>query len=208
MTHDIFGQQTSLTQTASVEAWNATLMGFLAHAAVTPQHLAQVLEAEPGFALGHAVKGMFYLLLGRREMYVIADEALAAAQAACRDGDVTLRERLFVEALEVWIAGRPSQAIDKLETVLRAHPEDALAMKLSHAVRFVLGDAVGMRQSVERVMPAYGPDHAGRGYLLGCHAFALEETGEYDRAETTGRQALWMAPDDAGGCMRWRMCMT
>jgi len=34
---------------------------------------------------------------------------------------------------------------------------------------------------------------------LGCHAFALEETGEYARAETTGRRGLELAPDDAWG---------
>lgn len=72
-------------------------------------------------------------------------------------------------------------------------------MKLSHAIRFVVGDGVGMRKSVEAVMDAYGPDHAGRGYLMGCHAFTLEETGEYARAETVGRMGLTVSPDDAWG---------
>jgi len=34
---------------------------------------------------------------------------------------------------------------------------------------------------------------------LGCYSFALEETGAYEKADVTGRQALWMAPDDAWG---------
>ena len=71
-------------------------------------------------------------------------------------------------------------------------------MKISHAIRFILGDARGMRRSIERVMPAYGQDHAARGYLLGCHAFTLEETGDYDRAELAGRAG-------AGDCARRRM---
>ena len=199
MLHDVFGQPTSLTHTTSMDDWNATLLGFLAHSAVTPKHLALVLQAEPGFALGQAVKGMFYLLLGRREMYQIAREALQAAHAAVAATNPTARERAFVLALEAYMQGRPSVAIAELEKVLEQHPQDTLAMKLSHAVRFVLGDATGMRASVERVLPSYGPDHPGRGYLLGCHAFALEETGEYERAEIAGRQALWMAPDDAWG---------
>jgi len=199
MKHDIFGQQTSLTDSAALADWNATQLGFLAHAAITPKHLGTLLSAEPEFALGHAVKGMFYLLLGRRELIAVAQEALAAADRALREVSATPRERAYVEALRVWIEGRPSAAIQILETVLRSHPDDALSMKLSHAIRFVLGDCAGMRRSVERVMPSYDPDHPGRGYLLGCHAFALEETGEYERAEVAGRQALWMAPNDAWG---------
>lgn len=199
MKHDIFGQRTSLTNAATLESWNTTMLAFLAHSAATPQHLGDVLNREPGFALGHAVKGLFYMLLGRRELCAVAAEALTAAQAACETAETTPRERAFVAALACYMQGQPSQSVQMLETVLKADPQDALAMKLSHSIRFVLGDIAGMRRSVERVMPAYDPDHPGRGYLLGCHAFALEETGEYEKAEVTGRQALWMAPDDAWG---------
>jgi hypothetical protein len=38
-----------------------------------------------------------------------------------------------------------------------------------------------------------------RGYILGCHAFTLEETGEYAAAERTGLQGLQYATDDAWG---------
>ncbi|MEL7012385.1 MAG: tetratricopeptide repeat protein, partial [Pseudomonadota bacterium] len=48
-------------------------------------------------------------------------------------------------------------------------------------------------------LPAYAHDHPAKGYLLGCHAFALEETGAYQSAEIAGRQALWLAPNDAWG---------
>ncbi|MEP3333728.1 tetratricopeptide repeat protein [Sedimentitalea sp.] len=196
---DVFGLPTSLEQPASLTDWNAAMLGFLAHSAVTPTHLMAVLKAEPGFALGHAVKGMFYLLLGRRELLEVAQGDLANAQQALAQGQATARERSYVQALDIWMTGKPSGAIRLLEQVLRDHPEDALAMKLSHAIRFVLGDIAGMRRSVERVQPAYGTDHAAHGYLLGCHAFTLEETGEYDRAEIAGRQALWTAPNDAWG---------
>ena len=199
MKFDVFGQPTSLSNESALDAWNDTLLGFLAHSADTPKHLGRVLDAAPEFALAHAVKGMFYILLGRRELMQTAQDAHAGATRALDQATATARERKFVDALGVWLDGRPSAAIERLEEVLTGHPEDALAMKLSHAIRFVLGDATGMRASIERVMPAYGPDHAGRGYLLGCHSFALEETGEYEKAEIAGRQALWMAPDDAWG---------
>ncbi|MEM7074128.1 MAG: tetratricopeptide repeat protein [Pseudomonadota bacterium] len=199
MKTDLFGQTTSLNDPQAADAWDKTMLGFLAHSAKTPVLLAQVLDRAPEFALAHAVKGMFYILLGRRELMETAKDAFGAAVQYARQGDATPREKRYVDALGVWLEGRPSESVQIMEEVLRRHPGDALAMKLSHAIRFVLGDSAGMRRSIERVLPAYGPDHAARGYLLGCHSFALEETEEYQGAEIAGRQALWLAPDDAWG---------
>ena len=199
MKQDVFGQTVSLTRDATVADWSATQRAFLAHGAATPTHLARVLEAEPDFALAHAVQGLFYLLLGRRELVEPARTALATAQSAALRSGATERERHYLAALEAWLAGAPSRAVAEMERVLESDPTDPLAMKLSQAIRFVLGDAVGMRASAERLLPAYEPDHPARGYLLGCHAFALEETGAYEQAEIAGRQALWLAPDDAWG---------
>lgn len=199
MYQDVFGQDTTINSRDALEAWNETLMAFMAHGATTPTHLGQALTLDPNFALGYAVKGMFYLLLGRRELGETAREALGLAEAAALTTSITAREQSFVKALKSFYDGAPTQAIQHLEDVLAVHPADTLAMKLSHAIRFVLGDGTGMRQSVEAVMGAYGPDHAGRGYLMGCHAFTLEETGEYARAETVGRMGLTVSPDDAWG---------
>ncbi|AVO38602.1 tetratricopeptide repeat protein [Pukyongiella litopenaei] len=199
MSHDLYGQTTSLSDPAAIAAWNATMQGFLAHSACTPEHLGAVLRTDPDFALAQAVQGLFLMLMGRRELVADAVSALARAQRIERQGAVLPRERLYIDALADWIGGHPGAAVQRLEQVLRADPGDALAMKLGHAIRFVLGDATGMRRSVERVLPAYDRSHPGYGYLLGCHAFSLEETGDYARAETTGRHALWLAPDDAWG---------
>jgi hypothetical protein len=86
-----------------------------------------------------------------------------------------------------------------LEAVLDDHPRDSLAAKLSHAFRFMLGDARGMRESIERVVARAGLDHPHLGYLLGCLAFALEETGAYLEAERLGHRAIERAPRDAWG---------
>ncbi|MEM6482666.1 MAG: tetratricopeptide repeat protein [Pseudomonadota bacterium] len=199
MKTDFCGNATTLQDTATLDAWNKTILEFLAHSASTPDYLAKVLEQEPEFALGHAVKGLFYVLLGRSEMIPIAAQAYQNAKHVADEGHTTERERRYVNALGCWLDGQPSESVHHLEDVLRADPTDALAMKLSHAIRFVLGDAAGMRRSIERVLPAYDHDHPAKGYLLGCHAFALEETGAYQSAEIAGRQALWLAPNDAWG---------
>ncbi|MEM8803374.1 MAG: tetratricopeptide repeat protein, partial [Pseudomonadota bacterium] len=74
-----------------------------------------------------------------------------------------------------------------------------ISMKLSHGIRFMLGDAQGMLRSIERVLPAHGDTHPLYGYLLGCHSFALEETGRYQQAEKVGLLGLRYAADDAWG---------
>lgn len=193
---DLCDGQTSLTTPKARAAWNDLISAFLAHGASTPTHLATVLENEPDFAMGHAAKGLFCLMLGRREMIPVAQEAYTTAQRASANH---LRERLWVKALGAFLQGRVSAAIACMEDALRDNPRDTFSAKMSHAMRFVLGDAKGMRASLEAVLPAHGSDHPLRGYLLGCHAFALEETGDYAAAEATGLAGLRHAPDDAWG---------
>ncbi len=192
---DFAGCPVSLPPGAAVAAWNATQRAFLAHGAATPERLAETLRLAPDFALGQAARGLFCLLLGRAEMVETAAEALAAARAGALP---TRREALYVAALADWLDGRPSGAAARLEQALLACPRDALAMKLVQAIEFVLGRASAMRASAERLLPAW-EDHPARGYLLGCHAFALEETGDYAGADRAGRAALDLAPDDAWG---------
>ncbi len=196
---DCFGQDTTTASPQAVAHWNETQMAFLAHSASTPVHLAATLDADADLALAHAVKGLFLLLLGRSELVPTARDALALAQASDANRPTTAREQAFIAALSYYLDGQPSGAVAILDGVLETAPDDALAMKLSHSIRFVLGDATGMRRSVEQVLPAYGTDHKARGYLMGCHAFALEETGEYGRSAAAGSAALEISPDDAWG---------
>ena len=62
MTQDVFGQLTTVKPGQALDAWNKTQLAFLAHGAATPGFLAEALEADPDFALAHAVKGMLSLI--------------------------------------------------------------------------------------------------------------------------------------------------
>lgn len=196
MTVDLCDCTVSLSAPGAIDAWNQMIRAFLSHGASTPDHLAIVLREEPQFAMGQAAKGLFCLLLGRREMVDAARDAYRTAQTLPAPH---LRERLWVRALGEWLRGYPTRAVACMEDALRDNPRDTLSAKVSHAIRFVLGDPEGMRRSVEAVLDAHDASHAFRGFLLGCHAFALEETGAYDRAESVGKEGLDLAPDDAWG---------
>lgn len=197
MTPDLSGIATSLPRDR-IEGWNRTLVGLLSHAAAAGPDLAAVIAAAPDFALGHAVKGFAALLLGRAEMVATAQEAHAAAQRAMQRSPATARESAFVTALGDWLQGHPGRSAQRLQAELDKVPGDALAMKLVQAIWFVMGRPDLMRQSIEAALPAYA-DHPARGYALGCHAFTLEETGEYARAEAIGREGVELCPPDAWG---------
>lgn len=194
LTYDLSGIQTSLPR-EHIAAWNEIVRGILAHTASVGPNLQKLLIAVPDFALGQAVRGFACLLLARSEMNVIAGEAHAAALKAANG---TPREIEFVTSLGEWLNGSPTRAAARLQSTLDENPRDALAMKLIQAIHFLMGRSQEMRKSVEGVMDQWS-DHPALGYILGCHAFTLEETGEYSLAEKTGRRGIELAHDDAWG---------
>ena len=204
---DLFGCCVTLADKTSLVPWNKTQMGFLAHSATTAESLGKTLELEPEFALGHACRGLFTLLLARRELFETAREAHAKAQACNNANPVSEREFRFIEALGHWLNGKPGKAVGAMEANLAKWPHDALAMKMSQAIRFMLGDGPGMRRSLERISDAYMEDNPASGYFKGCYAFALEEAGEYRLAEATGRKVWNLHPTMHGGCTQSPMFM-
>jgi tetratricopeptide (TPR) repeat protein len=191
---DLSEIETSLDK-SQIDLWNRIIRGILSHGASTGPDLQKLLAERPDFALGHAIRGFACKLLARSEMEVVAAEALAAAKN-CKAG--TAREHGFVLALEDWIKGSPTRASARLQSLLDEAPQDALAMKLIQGIHFMMGRPTEMRASIEGVI-GHWDNHAAKGYILGCHAFTLEETGEYERAERTGKLGVEMAPDDAWG---------
>ncbi|WP_420100767.1 tetratricopeptide repeat protein [Bosea sp. (in: a-proteobacteria)] len=199
MFEDLSGDRISVANDAARLAWNDTLEALMAHAAATPEHLARTLDADPDFALAHAAKGLMLLSLARAELTASAGACLKAARIAMASRQVTMRETQVVEALDLWLADKPRLAALKLESILETHPRDVLALKLSHAIRFMLGDQSEMLATLEKVTPHFDDGHPLAGYVAGCHAFALEERGFYAEAEGKGRRAVELAPRDAWG---------
>jgi tetratricopeptide (TPR) repeat protein len=191
---DLSGLPTSLP-VSHIDLWNRIVLGILSHGATPGPDLVKLLSEQPDFALGHAIRGFACKLLARSEMDAMAAASLASAKA-CPHG--TTRESNFVLALEDWIRGAPTRATARLQSMLDEAPRDALAMKLVQGIHFMMGRPHEMRSSVEAVIGKWD-DHPAKGYLFGCYAFALEETGEYERAELIGRKGIELAPDDAWG---------
>ena len=57
------------------------------------------------------------------------------------------------------------------------HPRDLIAMQAAgHVIDFYLGDSIMLRDHVAQALPYWNREVPGYGYLLGMHAFGLEET--------------------------------
>src|SRR5262249_42705803 len=59
---------------------------------------------------------------------------------------------------------------------------------------FLLGDSRMLRDRIGRALPAWSEGMDDYHAILGMHAFGLEETGLYDRAEAAGRRAIELEP--------------
>lgn len=195
---DGYGNATSLAG-AAAEHWDATVEAVLAHARSAPDELAQTLAADPLFAQGHATRGLMLLTLSRAELVAQARDCLETAELCAAQRAPLPRERHYLAALAAWLAGEPLQAAALLEQALADAPRDVLAFKLAQAIRFICGDAQGMARSGARIVARFGDGSRAAGYVRGCQAFALEETGRYAEAEAMGREAVELAPRDAWG---------
>lgn len=156
----------------------------------TRDRLAAVLASDPRCVMAHCLDGYLFMLSSKRDAVPHAREALARAERAAHERPPSRREQLHCAALDAWSRGDMRGAASIWDTTLDEFPRDLVALKVSQFVLSYLGESERMRDRVARVLPSWTPDAPGYGFVLGCHAYALEETGNYAQAEETGRRAV------------------
>ncbi len=176
--------------------YDKAVTAYLGARADTRQQLSKVLEADPSCVLGHCLDGYLSMLASRRSSVGAASQALERARSAARETTLTSRERWHLDALESWAAGDMRRAADLWNDLLRNHPRDLVTLKVSQFVLSYLGESALMRETTERVIGAWDTSIPGYGFVLGCHAYALEECGQYSMAEDLGRRAVEINPAD------------
>lgn len=195
---DAFGSQHAVDHPVAGHAFAAAVGALAGHRPDAAAHLAVALEAEPALTAAHALAGLAGIVLAGKDQLADAAIRLQRSRAALeRNGGGTAFERALVGALDHAVAGRLRAAADGLDDFLYRDPSAFLAAKLSHALRFMTGDVDGMVSLTARLSLECPRSNAGYGYLLGCHAFGLEEIGRLHEAERVGRAALAVEADDA-----------
>jgi len=195
LTKDARGLALSGADGAAAARYETALHQFQCYVGDPVATLDAALAERPDFAMALAFKAQIFL---------VGTEAagLAVAQA-CLDKLKTLslnpRERQHVAVIEALMTGDWHEASRRYETLLVEQPRDVLALQMAHLFDFYRGDARNLRDRIARRL--HGWSAADRGYhaVLSMHAFGLEETGDYARAEETGRRAVEMEPLDGWG---------
>ncbi len=154
--------------------------------------LNAAIAADPAWLLPRTMQAGFLLSLTEPSLVAEAKAILADAEPlAARANE---RERAHLAALERLAGGDWSRASEAWGKVLLDHPRDALALQWALLFDFYRGDSDALRERVAKVLPAWTTDDALHPYVLGHHAFGLEESHRYADAEAVGRQALAEEP--------------
>jgi tetratricopeptide (TPR) repeat protein len=170
----------------ATELFNAAVEAFNIYRGDPVGMLDRAIDAAPNFVMAHILKAH---LLG------LATEPEATRQAKAIVSTVkTLRfserEASHIAALDLLLVGQWTAAAEALDRHNAYYPHDIVALQSGHLVDFFRANARNLRDRIARVLPKWPVDMPGYSILLGMHAFGLEETGDYGRAEDVGRRAV------------------
>ena len=174
--------------------YEAAIEQFQAYVGDPIATIDEALRAAPSFIAGQLLKALVLYTLSERKFVPFATEALDAARAQASHAND--RERGLIVAAELLIDGRWHEASAAIDRVLAAHPRDVLALQVGHLMDFYRGDALNLRNRISRVLPHWDGAIPGYSYVLGMHAFGLEEMNQYPEAEATALRALSLQPKD------------
>ena len=193
MRTDQCGYELTGASTDGVERYDAAVESLLLFATDVGDAWEATIVDDPGFTMGH---------VGRAYLRCLSSEAPDAAEARTILGAVeagsglTDRERRHLDAARAYANGDLHGAADRLDALTVEYPNDALALAVGHQLDFFCGDATGLRDRVGRVLLSWDRGHPLFGFVLGMHAFGLEETNLYAQAEAIGMRALDAEPRD------------
>lgn len=177
---------------ASVEAWEQAWEQLLHYRGDPVAVVSEVGEADESFVMGPVFAAVYRVLGGSRLDAGPLTEDMGRARARVpHAGD---RENAHVQALEMLVAGDFTAAAgvwDRIASVER----DFAAVRFAHDVYLHVGDDERRLASTSHAVEAWR-GRPGWGFVVGQHAFALEETGHYDEAEELGWVALGIDADD------------
>ncbi|MER9404350.1 tetratricopeptide repeat protein [Mesorhizobium caraganae] len=154
--------------------------------------LDSALEIAPDFAMAHIMKAHLFGLATEPEATNEAKAILAKAKTML----LSDREASHVVALDNLLKGEWTTAAIALDRHNADYPRDIVALQSGHLMDFYRASSRGLRDRIARVLPKWSAETPGYSILLGMHAFGLEETGDFGRAEEAGRRALDLQPLD------------
>jgi tetratricopeptide (TPR) repeat protein len=170
----------------AIELYESAICQFNCYVGDPVATVDSAIAERPDFAMAIALKA--YLLLSGMERgpVPLAGELLAKLNSL----KLNDRERRHAAAVACLIDGAFNRASERLDDILIEDPHDIVALQMGHLIDFFRGDSRNLRDRVARVLSEWDQHMPGYHALLGMHAFGLEETGDYARAEERARHAI------------------
>jgi hypothetical protein len=160
----------------------------------TMQLVNDALAADPGFVMGHCLKG-YLMLAGANPAHRPAiATCLVAAEAGA--AVATKREQRHVAALTAWQQGALGDAFAIWRGLLDADPTDLLAVRICDTTHFRFGHTQAVLEQADRLAPAWSPDLPGYDCFQSVWAFAHEEAGDTAGAERAIDSAYTLDPQN------------
>jgi len=147
------------------------------------------LNEDPQWMFPHVMRAGFLLSLTEPSLMKDARASIRQAEALAPLG-TTQRERAHLAAVRRCASGDWHGACTLWDELLVEHPRDLYALQWAHLFDFYRGDAAQLRLRPQRALPKWPADDPLRPYVLGMHAFGLEECRHYALAEAVGREAV------------------
>jgi tetratricopeptide (TPR) repeat protein len=192
---DARGLEVTAADAKSLALYDAALASLVGQRGDAAARTAAALAHDPLLASAYCLRAAALVLAGN----AAAHRPLAATLRVL-DGLTTVndRERRHTAAARAWLEGNPALALERYAAIVVDHPRDSVALQVAHSLDFRLGHREMLRDRIAEVLPHWDDSIPGFGYVLGLHAFGLEENGDYARAEAVARESLRLAPDNAG----------
>jgi len=188
MRHDAYGLPVSTESAATVGAYDRAVEALLGWDASALDRFREAIALDPGLALAHAGAAVCLFL---EERFTEAQDAAKVARAAATAQ--TDREGRHVEGLALLVEGKGADAASAMRAHLADYPRDLVVFQRLYFVWFWQGkfpEMLALADTLTRYYP-------GNSYMLGLHAFALEQAGRCDEAVRMAHVANSMNPRDA-----------
>jgi hypothetical protein len=192
---DSVGYETSGASPASLTSLEQGLHELRCYIGDPLATIENTLATSQELVMGHVLKAYLHLLGTEPAGLAVASSILDAAQAL----PANERERRHLQAILHLTHGHWRTAGLVLEDLSVDYPRDGLALQAGHLIDFYTGDSRMLRDRIGRSLPSWSNGMPGYHAVLSMHAFGLEETGDYVRAEVQGRRSVELEPRDGWG---------
>src|SRR5688572_20248510 len=180
---DARGLPLTLSNAAALELYERSLAAARMYRGDPIAPLDEAIAAAPQFASAHVAKALILMTFFERRFARDALAALDTGAVAIAKGNP--REQALANAARQLATGNWHGGVATLDRVLVENPRDVLAIQVGHIIDFLRGDALNLRNRISRVLPGWTPATPGYSFVLGMHAFGLEENNQYAEAQET-----------------------